>query len=922
VADRAARRDALDGSRFARVDGSTAGLQAGRVLLALAAFLLVLVLAPGAAPASPPLTNGGLAGPAIVGGGGISASLAPWEVEVEEVIPAAGGGESTVFICGGSILSTTTVLTAAHCVFNESKQVPAADMVVTAGTSDFMKAEPEAQQVKVSEILAHPDYAPNPSATEDIPDDVAVLNLEQPLVFGPAISLIQIAPAGSAPPEGTAVDVAGFGEENPLTEELNGALNSLQMNLVSTHECGGEADAVFLCARTAKGSVCFGDSGSGLTVPGSPALPGGAPAQPTQLVGVTDTVEEKCRDGALGGFASVTAPEIRDFIEGDEKPPLAPRGGGSKISGTAQAGHQLTCEPGSWSGSPSFTFTFINSANGQILQNGSSSTYALSGVDVGRTILCEVQAANAGGTGSSRTDATSPIASAPVIPAPQVASVTPSSGPAAGGTAVKIKGKGFLAGATVTIGAAAVEAKFISSSELTAKTAAGSGSPEVVVNDQGGTSKGGPTFTYVVAPTVASITPESGPATGGTAVKIKGSGFISGATVTIGTAATEVKFVSSSELTAKTPVGSGTQKVVVTDQGGTSKSGPAFTYTAPPPAGLPTVESITPNTGPVSGGTAVAIKGSGFVSGATVTIGAAASEVKFISSSELTAKTPAGSGAREVIVTDQGGTSKPGPTFTYVSTPPVASPSVESIAPDSGPAAGGTAVKITGKGFLEGATVMIGASAAVEVKFVSSNELAAKTPAGSGAREVIVTDRAGTSKGGPTFMYTAVPTTPPSPGPPEVALSTVPVLGAGTSLPPIGGATPPHVEGTTGTPSNAALVGATIAVQSGSTASVKVACRGAATCRGQLTLTAKSTVEFKGKPTLRTVPIGSASFSILGGGSKTVKVKLGPVGRSLLVSDHGRLSARLAIVKVEPAPRQSQVKVVQLVAQKVRGSAR
>jgi len=70
------------------------------------------------------------------------------------------------------------------------------------------------------------------------------------------------------------------------------------------------------------------------------------------------------------------------------------------------------------------------------------------------------------------------------------------------------------------------------------------------------------------------------------------------------------------------------------------------------------------------------------------------------------------------------------------------------------------------------------------------------------------------------------------------------------------------------------------------------------------------------------VPIGSASFSVLGGGSKTVKIKLGPVGRALLVSGHGRLSAKLSIVKVEPAPRESQVKVVQLVLQRAHSSTK
>ena len=63
-----------------------------------------------------------------------------------------------------------------------------------------------------------------------------------------------------------------------------------------------------------------------------------------------------------------------------------------------------------------------------------------------------------------------------------------------------IKGKGFLTGATVTIGAAATEVNVVSDTELTAKTAAGTGSHEVVVTDTNGSSSAGPTYAYIAPP--------------------------------------------------------------------------------------------------------------------------------------------------------------------------------------------------------------------------------------------------------------------------------------------------------------------------------------------------------------------------------------------------------------------------------------
>ena len=79
------------------------------------------------------------------------------------------------------------------------------------------------------------------------------------------------------------------------------------------------------------------------------------------------------------------------------------------LRGEPSVGESLTCEPGSWTNGPTFTYAFIDSADGQVLQEGPLSTYALSTADMGRTILCEVQATNAGGTGVGRSPALSAI---------------------------------------------------------------------------------------------------------------------------------------------------------------------------------------------------------------------------------------------------------------------------------------------------------------------------------------------------------------------------------------------------------------------------------------------------------------------------------------------------------------------------------
>ena len=234
---------------------------------------------------------------------------------------------------------------------------------------------------------------------------------------------------------------------------------------------------------------------------------------------------------------------------------------------------------------------------------------------------------------------------------PTVSAIAPESGSSAGNTDVTIKGTGFVFPATVTIGNEVAAAEVVSTEEIRATTSAHeAGSQEVVVSDSGGTSEGGPQFTYVDPPTVESITPSSGSTEGGTPVTVVGTGFVSGIQVEIdGQPLTEVEVDSATELTGTTSPGSaGAFEVVVSDAYGTSTLGPEFTYVEPPPM----ITELLPNEGPLKGGTEVTIVGTGFAPGASVSFGGKpASGVTVNSAQSITATAPPGSGLGTVRVT-------------------------------------------------------------------------------------------------------------------------------------------------------------------------------------------------------------------------------------------------------------------------------
>ncbi len=346
--------------------------------------------------------------------------------------------------------------------------------------------------------------------------------------------------------------------------------------------------------------------------------------------------------------------------------------------------------------------------------------------------------------------------------APTISNVTPSTGSTAGGTSVTITGTNFVSGTTVTIGGvSATGVSVTNSTTLTANTpayASGSLAKDVVVNNGSGSATLSNGFTYTAAaPTVSSINPTSGTTAGGTGFTLTGTGFVPGTTVTIGgVSATSISVTNATTLTGNTPAyasGALAKDVVVNNGTSTATLTNGFTYTA----SAPTISNITPSTGSTAGGTGVTITGTQFVPGTTVTIGGvAATGVSVTNSTTLTATTPAyvsGSLTKDVVVNNGVSSATLTNGFTYSAS----APTVGSITPNTGTAAGGTSVTVSGSNFAPGTTVTIGGVAATGVSVTNSTTLTANTPAyvsGSLAKDVVVNNGSGTATLSGGFTYT------------------------------------------------------------------------------------------------------------------------------------------------------------------------
>ncbi len=385
-----------------------------------------------------------------------------------------------------------------------------------------------------------------------------------------------------------------------------------------------------------------------------------------------------------------------------------------------------------------------------------------------------------------------PIASAtltiqsPTPPTPMVVALSPTSGTTAGGTSVSITGTNFIGATSVTFGAVPASFTVVSPTTITATSPAGAAGPDTVfVTTAGGTSAANPgavyTYTPPPAPNVTSLFPDSGPTSGVTSVSITGTDFLGATAVLFGaTPATGFTVQSATTITATSPAAAaGPVTVFVTTPAGTSAANPGTTYTYVPPPPTPTLSTVSPDVGPLAGGTDDTIVGTDFViGGTTVTFdGAPATNVVVQDTSTLTCTTPAGSaGPADVVATTAGGSSALSPLFEYV-----AAPTVATVTPPEGALAGGTSVTIAGTNFVNVTAVTFDGIAATNVSLSSAVSLTCTTPANTaGPASVLVTAAGGTNAANSLYTYVAAPT----------VASVAPNIG------PVGGGTSVTIAGT------------------------------------------------------------------------------------------------------------------------------
>ena len=253
-------------------------------------------------------------------------------------------------------------------------------------------------------------------------------------------------------------------------------------------------------------------------------------------------------------------------------------------------------------------------------------------------------------------------------------------------------------------------------------------------------------------PTIFGFTPDSGSPAGGTTVTITGTLFTSPASAKInGVAATSVVVVSATQIILVTPAGTAgsSYPIVVTTNGKNVATTGSFTY-----AGVPTVTSFTPTSGPTAGGTTVTITGTNFINNSLVATvnGVPATGVTYVSATQITLVTPAGVAGTSgpISVTTIGGTGTSSGNFTYL-----AAPTIASISPTTGPI--GQAVTVTGTDLATVSQIAFNSAVTTADAGGTNTSFTVTVPVGAATGPLTVTTNGGSATSSQTFTVVPPP---------------------------------------------------------------------------------------------------------------------------------------------------------------------
>ena len=193
--------------------------------------------------------------------GGVTAQPGEFPFMAAILDERLGGTDYNKQFCGGSLIASAWVLTAAHCVEDAS----AGSLAVAVGRTLLSSSPSQGVRRSVAAVRVHPDYDP-----VELTHDAALLQLSSPVDVN-TYRPIQLATTANdnlerAP---TVLTVIGWGTTSARKANYPNDLRKVDVPVVEDGPCAGAYGAsldaaTMVCAGAPNIDSCYGDSGGPL----------------------------------------------------------------------------------------------------------------------------------------------------------------------------------------------------------------------------------------------------------------------------------------------------------------------------------------------------------------------------------------------------------------------------------------------------------------------------------------------------------------------------------------------------------------------------------------------------------------------------------------------------------------------------------
>ncbi|XP_044133058.1 acrosin-like [Bufo gargarizans] len=208
-----------------------------------------------------PLASSYDLGSRIVGGKDALPGSWPWLVSIQQPIDE----ETFIHLCGGSVLNTQWILTAAHCFKDQDDYVYSWRLVF--GLHKLSVLAPGTQIRGISKKIEHENYNPDTEL-----NDIALVAMDRPISYSKYIQPACLPPKTADLSLMTDCHIAGWGTLEESAMEPSDTLQEARVQMIPAKRCNsttwynGEVRIYNLCAGYEQGGIdsCQGDSGGPL----------------------------------------------------------------------------------------------------------------------------------------------------------------------------------------------------------------------------------------------------------------------------------------------------------------------------------------------------------------------------------------------------------------------------------------------------------------------------------------------------------------------------------------------------------------------------------------------------------------------------------------------------------------------------------